>query len=621
MKFQTKIIVLVFAGLLAGFLFSISVQLQAYFRQINKVSGDALANNTKHFENIVQNETQKLLLSIEMVMFHPAAQEIFLQRDSEVLYRLMEPIYKTLIEQYGITQIFFIEPEPSNICILRMHNPQKKGDTVNRKTYLQAVHSKKMTSGLEPGTAKFSLRSVSPWYVGNDLIGYLEMSEETDELFDKLKKQSGNDFAVGINRKVLNQSGWNAISTNNNSGNENNGKSQLLIFSTNESMNFWEIMPDQTPLEGTILHKQYEWEGKVFVIGAIPIKDASSEVIGSLYSSNDITTYYIETKNNIIKTFLISLLIIIVFSVFSFYIVNRNISNPLNESIEAIKKIAQKQININLKEGTAGDIGKLNTSINEVSKNFRNIILSIRKVSQSMSNAANRLSSLSENLTEGANKLAATIQEISASMEQMMANFESNLGKTNSTGKVAADAAETMNQSMQIFKQVIDSIQSINSKIGAISKISQKTDILAINASVEAARAGIYGKGFGVIAEEVRKLSLLTNEASGEIKKLSDSGNEVAMQASILLSNIIPEINKSAELVLEIVSVNFEQKTGADHISVAIYQLSEIANKHSRSSEEVSSTAKLLANQAVELTDMIALFDVDESKKLKGEKG
>jgi methyl-accepting chemotaxis protein len=156
-------------------------------------------------------------------------------------------------------------------------------------------------------------------------------------------------------------------------------------------------------------------------------------------------------------------------------------------------------------------------------------------------------------------------------------------------------------------------MQTIAEKITIVQEIARQTDLLALNAAVEAARAGEHGKGFAVVASEVRKLAERSQAAAAEIGSLSTETVKVAQEAGSMLSKLVPDIKKTAELVVEITAACREQDVGSSQINQAIQQLDKVGQQNASASEEVSSTSEELASQAEQLQSTIAYFRIENA--------
>jgi methyl-accepting chemotaxis protein len=151
-------------------------------------------------------------------------------------------------------------------------------------------------------------------------------------------------------------------------------------------------------------------------------------------------------------------------------------------------------------------------------------------------------------------------------------------------------------------------MKEIAGKIAIIEEIARQTNLLALNAAIEAARAGEHGKGFAVVASEVRKLAERSQQAAGEISRLSTNSVQVAELAGDMLGRIVPDIQRTAELVQEISVACREQDAGAEQINRAIQQLDQVTQQNTAAAEKMASTADELASQADQLQSAVSFF-------------
>ena len=162
----------------------------------------------------------------------------------------------------------------------------------------------------------------------------------------------------------------------------------------------------------------------------------------------------------------------------------------------------------------------------------------------------------------------------------------------------------------------VSAMKEIAGKISIIEEIARQTNLLALNAAIEAARAGEHGKGFAVVASEVRKLAERSQSAAGEISNLSGSSVQIAEKAGELLTKLVPDIQKTADLVQEISGASAEQNNGAQQINRAIQQMDQVVQQNASAAEEMASTSEELASQSEHLQDIMKFFRVSNGSTM-----
>jgi methyl-accepting chemotaxis protein len=280
------------------------------------------------------------------------------------------------------------------------------------------------------------------------------------------------------------------------------------------------------------------------------------------------------------------------------------------EIAQMADKIANGDLRVEMRPRSAEDT--LLKSLGAMVNNLTEVISNARLSSENVASGSQAMSASSEELSQGASEQAASAEEASSSIEQMNANIRQNADNAMETEKIAIKTAEDALQGGSAVEQTVAAMKEIASKINIIEEISRQTNLLALNAAIEAARAGEHGKGFAVVAAEVRKLAERSQVAAGEISELSVSSVEVAEKAGSLLDVIVPNIQKTAELVQEISASSREQDAGAEQINKAIQQLDQVIQQNASASEEMASTAEELTGQSEQLQQVISYFKIDD---------
>ncbi|OQY60441.1 MAG: hypothetical protein B6245_01310 [Desulfobacteraceae bacterium 4572_88] len=167
--------------------------------------------------------------------------------------------------------------------------------------------------------------------------------------------------------------------------------------------------------------------------------------------------------------------------------------------------------------------------------------------------------------------------------------------------------------------ETVTAMKKIAERISIIEEIARQTNLLALNAAIEAARAGESGRGFAVVASEIRKLAERSKEAAVEIGKLSSSSVGIAEKAGDMLNRLVPNIQKTAELIQEISAASSEQNSGANQINRAVQQLDQVIQQNASSSQEMVSMSEELSIQSEQLRATIKLLMGGADKVSGGE--
>ncbi len=277
---------------------------------------------------------------------------------------------------------------------------------------------------------------------------------------------------------------------------------------------------------------------------------------------------------------------------------------------DAAERLAEGNLAETRRDGGADELGELADALVRTTGKLAEVTTAVQATADMLAEASQGMSSAASGVSQGASEQAASASEASSSVERVGVAVDQSARNAAETAATALKAAADARAGGEAVERTVEAMRQITERIDIIEEIAHATNLLALNAAIEAARAGVHGRGFAVVATEVRRLAERSKVAALDVAKISSSSREVAERAGVLLGQVVPDIQKTAELVQGIDAAAREQAEGGRQITTAIAQLERVIQQNASSSEELATTAEEIASQAEELRTAMAFFTV-----------
>jgi len=561
----------------------------------------------------------------------PQAQNEFANAERDALAAWTVPLFQDLKNKFAVRQFQFHLPPATSF--LRAHKPQKFGDDLSsfRKTVVATNNQKTLINGLEKGVAGLGIRGIAPIFKNGQHLGSIEFGMSFGQaFFDQFKQEHGADISLFIKRD-------NGFST----------------FGSTHEQSLSSDSQKQSALNGQPVVQYSSTASGDYAVYLHDVKDFSGNPIGVIEIALE-RSEYLSAIAHIQNIILILGVIALVGGLLIAWFISAGITRPLKYAVNAMEDIAQGEGDLTrrLSEEGKDEISQLSAAFNHFAEKIRQIIQQVLLSSGQLSTSASEMSVITQETSAGIqhqqtetdqlatamNEMTATVQEV-ASNAAHAAESARNANSSTSEGQQVVNRvinsinslAQDINQSSSVISQLETESDNIGSVLDVIRGIAEQTNLLALNAAIEAARAGEQGRGFAVVADEVRTLASRTQQSTEEIQtmiqKLQQGAQEAvavmensnnktnnsvntAAEAGEALNTISSAVNNITDMNLQIASAAEEQGAASEEINRNVININDIAQQTTERSQQTAEASEKLARLSGELQALVMQFKV-----------
>ncbi len=614
---------------------TVTVLASLFFGRFENLLADAERRELRSIVDNVSTAIASESLTAErlsaLVASVPEVQQAMAGNDRQRLSELFVPGYQQLAKDYGLSQFQFHKAPATSF--LRVHKPAQFGDDLSaiRQTIVETNSRQAPVRGVESGVAGLGIRGLVPVRHEGRHVGSVEFGLSFGQaFFDTFKTRYGVD--VGLVLRDANGAFETFAST---------FESGALISDSQRAQAF----AGQDVLFRTDLGE------RPLAILVAAVQDFSGKPLGVLEVAMD-RSHYADALADMRNTALIVAGIAIALGLLVAALVARGIVRPIRVAVDAMRDIAagEGDLTRRLEERGRNEVAELGQAFNQFAEKVRRLVSEVAGSTSQVAAAAEEMSAITDEFNRDVAQQRHEIEQVGTAMNEMTATVQ-DVARNAAQAAASAQAADReAQQGQQVVHETVSSIesvsvevehtasaiqrleadsQSISAVLEVIRGVAEQTNLLALNAAIEAARAGEQGRGFAVVADEVRTLASRTQQSTLEIQQVIeqlqsgarnaaevmhrgraqvDSSVLQAQQAGSSLTSITSAVASISDMNVQIASAAEQQSAVSDEISQNVVNINQVADRVTESASQTAQASSQLAHLAVGLQTLVGQF-------------
>jgi len=490
----------------------------------------------------------------------------------------------------------------------------KRGDDLStfRASVLTISETHQPITTIEIGRGGFELRALAPVFdEAKNYLGSVETLYTLEAILQKIGTSQNENFSVFMDTTYL-KIATELLAENATNVKKQNQRIGKLIYVASSNANLKKQVIDADYLNSA-LADTVQMQSDSIGYYSFPIKDFAGNSVGVVVFQYDRRNNVKSLSQSVFFNVAFSLSMLLVFVVISFLFTRIIITSPLINNLKQLKKVEEGNLLPEKASKRKDEIGKLSRFTENMKARLIEIVKEIRGISGNITENSKNFEAISEEMVSNSNELAASSEELAASIQEMVASINQNKENALNTEQVVLKTSQIISDGFVTMQKTLSSFNLITEKVRMIQEIAVKIDILSINAALEAKKAGDYGKGFSVVAQEIRRLSDFSNQSSEEISAITSANIELTNKSSKIMEDILPSIQEIVTQIQEISFASVEQNSAAEQINSAIDQFIVVSQSNAKYSDLIKELAYYLQEYSGNLSNSIAQFVTDDT--------